>query len=89
MRFLTFITPSPTSLQSGGGEIILTWTFFVQGSCGGPCGALPPNPSKSCIFEVHSNPNVEAMDIKPILNDFADTTILGPRINVNPATTMV
>ena len=46
--------------------------FFVQGSCGGPCGALPPNPSKSCIFEVQSNPSVEAMDIKPIPNDFAE-----------------
>ena len=48
--------------------------FFVQGSCGGPCGALPPNPSKSCIFEVQSNPSVDAMDIKPIPNDFADNT---------------
>ena len=25
--------------------------FHPQGSCGGPCGPLPPNPGKSCMVE--------------------------------------
>ena len=47
-------------------------SMFFQGSCGGPCGALPPNPSKSCIFQVQANPSVSAVDIKPIPKDNAD-----------------
>ena len=25
--------------------------FHTQGSCGGPCGPLPPNPGKTCMVE--------------------------------------
>ena len=51
--------------------------LFFQGSCGGPCGALPPNPSKSCIFEVQLEPTGSAVDVKPIPNGIGDNLNIG------------
>ena len=51
--------------------------LFFQGSCGGPCGALPPNPSKSCIFEVQLEPTGSAVDVKPIPN------VIGDNLNID------
>ena len=50
--------------------------IFPQGSCGGPCGPLPPNPSKSCIVEAPPNPaSVHAEVVEPISDGGGDNNI--------------
>ena len=46
--------------------------FLPQGSCGGPCGPLPPNPGKTCMVEPQpygSEPKVQKHEPKPYAND--------------------
>ena len=61
--------------------------LFFQGSCGGPCGALPPNPSKSCIFEVQMELTGSALDIKPVPNVIGDNLNIGGEADIQPQLT--
>ena len=58
--------------------------YYSQGTCGGPCGPLPPNPAVSC--RVDPPPDVDEtpplVDTKPPLVDTASTLAEQPPLVV-------
>ena len=58
--------------------------FCPQGSCGGPCGPLPPNPGKTCMVEPQpygGEPKVQDRESKPYGND-AEPFNADPKPNI-------